>query len=92
MVVGTRYDYHLYFYFLTNEGKKVTGELSQVGKLPMKYNDISTNPYPIDVVYVNDNPNINLSKSEFQLQNSVYDIIFSDDNLVFYFIFILLFL
>jgi len=70
---GTRYDFWFSYEFMTTDGKRISSSASEVGRIPEEFKDLSQNPYPIDIVYLNENPKINLPKD--QMKDSLLDVL-----------------
>jgi hypothetical protein len=85
------YSYELCYYFITDKGVKIKRYSERiVGTTPEKYYFASeANQIPVDVVYLDKNPEI--CKLKFQLKNSVNDILYKDED-IFGLLFIIFFI
>ena len=84
---GVRYDYSFLYSFITADGKKIISSASDVGEVPNEYRDLS-HPYPVDVVYLKENPEINILKN--QMGESLADSLRTEANIMTIFAFIVI--
>ena len=57
------YSYCFSFSFMTDDGRKINSSACVDDEIPDEYKDLS-HPYPIDIVYLKENPEINMPKDQ----------------------------
>jgi len=60
---GTVFSYNYTFYFKTKQGENIKSWAKDDGMIPNELMDLTT-PHPFDIVYLKDNPDINMPKDK----------------------------